>query len=160
MTFAPGAVRPGSKPIEYARQHLGHAEVTRNRSPLIDSWKARCRLDPTKPYAWCASFLCCMIEDAGYKWVKSASVKRMLDANTWALVDEPEYGDVLVHLNPDGTGHTAFFEQTLRDKIESLDGNSDPSGTREGKLVCMVVRPAVYWHYFMRPVPYEKPSVA
>ena len=44
------------KALERAKRHVGHREVTPNRSPLIDEWVTRCGLDHTKGLPWCAAF--------------------------------------------------------------------------------------------------------
>lgn len=150
--FAPGGALPGDTPLAHAYRYLGVQEVSRNRGPLIDGWVARRGLDPAGKHPWCACFACAMIEDAGYDIRPSASVRRLVQLNPDRIVTDPQPGDLCIHLNADGTGHVAFFVRRLADgRIETLDGNSDNQGRREGTMVCIVARPAAYWQKFLRP---------
>lgn len=164
MTFGPGVPRPGATPLEHGFSYLGMQEDSRlgpNRGPLIDKWHRRMSIEPDPRknpnvpkggYPWCSSFACCMCEDGGRKLaVSSARVTTVWDGNQEYVVDEPEEGDLLVRLVP-GETHIAFYIRTLKPGIyETLDGNSNEAGSRDGKDVVRKTRPKKHWQGIIRP---------
>jgi hypothetical protein len=162
MNFGPGDIRPGMTPLEVAFTYLGVQETGSNRGPLIDGWHRRMRLEPDPAknpkvpatgYAWCASFACCCCEDGGRPLpYPSASVQRIWEMNQELVVVPPlEPGDLCLRLIQ-GQTHIAMFIQEMGwPKWETLDGNSNEAGSREGKDVVRKVRPASHWQGFLRP---------
>jgi hypothetical protein len=68
-------------------------------------------------------------------------------------VDDLQPGDLLIHLSDDGkTGHVGFYIRTLDgDRVESIDGNTNAAGSREGNRVAIKDRDRSYWHHVLRP---------
>lgn len=157
--FAPGALPPDATPLDHAYQHLGiREEGGRNRGPLIDEWVRRCGFAPEGAHPWCAAFASCMVEDADYGIASHASVRKLLEINNELEVGSPESGDLCIHLNANGTGHIGFFIMRLpgEGRIQTLDGNTNVHGSREGNAVAIVSRPVDYWTRFLRPRPLER----
>ncbi|HKZ87349.1 MAG TPA: TIGR02594 family protein [Anaerolineae bacterium] len=79
--------------------------------------------DSTTP--WCASFVCWVLEHAGYRSTRRANARSYLDYGE--AVDEPRYGDLVVlwRDEPKGTkGHVGFYGgRHGRDKLWIWGGN-------------------------------------
>lgn len=162
MKFGPGDPRPGATPLEWAFRFLGvQEEGGPNRGPMIDLWLRRMSLEPDprknpvvpeKGYHWCAAFACCMCEDGGRRLiVPSARVRTVWEGNQDLAVDEPQEGDLVLRLVP-GETHIAFWIREVKAGIwETLDGNSNEAGSREGKSVVRKTRPKLFWQGIIRP---------
>src|SRR5688572_14114768 len=68
----PTPMRTRTQIVERARIHVGHREVSPNRSPLIDAWLRRCGLGPG--YPWCAAFASWCVEEGRFSRVDDDAV--------------------------------------------------------------------------------------
>lgn len=111
--------------VERARRHVGHREVTPNRSPLIDEWIALCGLnpaDPRGPYSWCAAFASWCI---GEKQPGALKLGRMFPETT-----SPIPGDLMFFPTDDrGSGHVGIVVEPPFDatdpEVLCVEGNSN-----------------------------------
>lgn len=91
-------------------------------------------------YAWCAAFVYHVLTAAKYP-TASLPAKRKAAAvvhwHRWAaehdlLTDEPRRGDLFLWLNGDGTGHIGFVSKPFAKEFQTIEGNSNKAGSREG----------------------------
>jgi hypothetical protein len=158
--FAPGDVIPTATPLDVAHAYLGVQETSRNRGPLIDEWVRFVGLEPDGEHPWCAAFASWVCWKGNRPVVKGASVRKLLMRNGDIEVSEPMPGDLCIHLGAEGKGHVGFFIRRLFDagRIETIDGNTNEKGSREGNAVAIVDRPIDYWHRFLRPTVRNGPT--
>jgi hypothetical protein len=112
-----------------ARQHVGHREVTPNRSPLIDGWLRRCGV-PTG-LAWCAAFASWCIERRG---LPTPTVNGVVVACAGALTlgrmfpetRNPQLGDLMwFATDGKGAGHIGIVVAAIGlDDVVCVEGNS------------------------------------
>ena len=154
--FAPGGAGHDATPLDVAYRYLGVQEEggKPNRGRMIDVWLRFCYIDPEKgSFPWCAAFVswCCHV--GNHTIHKSPSVQRLFDANYKLEVPiaELEPGDVVFHFDKGGN-HVGFFVRHLGDgKVQTIDGNTNDLGSREGNAVGTPYRPLSYWHRAIRP---------
>jgi uncharacterized protein (TIGR02594 family) len=115
--------------VERARRHVGHREVTPNRSPLIDEWIRRCKLDPAGAYPWCAAFASWCIEDraerklGGTLPVAEAGALRL--GRSFPATTEPQPGDLMYFPTDDkGAGHIGIVVGVDPEEVLCIEGNS------------------------------------
>jgi hypothetical protein len=164
--FGPGDIHEGSTPLECAYRYLGVQESGGpNRGPLIDQWLRRVKLEPDPAkndkapkggYPWCSAFACAMCHDGGRPLPSpSASVARLWERNGDALavgLNDLQSGDLVLRLTP-GETHVAFYVRRPRPgRIETLDGNSNESGSRDGRDVVIKERSEDFWQAALRPI--------
>jgi uncharacterized protein (TIGR02594 family) len=155
--FGPGGIHAGSTPLEVALTQLGVRETAPNRGPQVDEYLRGVGLEPTAgSYPWCVAFVRWCCSRTGIWLPRTAGVKRLweMGKESGLRVSEPEPGDIAIHLRPDGLGHCGFFMQMAEDDdwIETIDGNTNAEGSREGDRVAIKQRPAAYWNMgFLRP---------
>lgn len=105
--------------IARAIEHLGHTEVTSNRSTLIDGWIAACGLDPAKGYPWCAAFAswCLGLEHP------CAGAIRL--GHTYPSTRQPKPGDLMFFATDEhGAGHVGIVVATTEEQALCIEGNS------------------------------------
>lgn len=138
------------KLVELAKKEIGVEEIDgTNCGPRVNEYKAATWLDPTKPWPWCAAFICWLVregikatglkETAGFRRPETAgawdfenwSLKQ--DNSTWTKKPHKgdiEPGDIVIftfsHIglaigSPDKNGY-----------VETVEGNTDSAGSREG----------------------------
>lgn len=156
IKFGPGDTNPGSTILDVAFKYLGVQETPGkpNRGPKIDGWLRFVGLVPEgNAYAWCCAFAVSVVFESGHSCKKTASVKNFCELNKHLKVDVPQPGDLCARINENGTGHIAFFVRNLDgDYVESVDGNTNDAGSREGNQVAIKDRPRAYWNAgFYRP---------
>jgi hypothetical protein len=116
--------------VARSKQHLGHREVTSNRSPLIDEWIRRCGLAPEKAYAWCAAFASwCVDQYLERKLGTARDVKQAGALNLGRMFPEtrtPQPGDVCYFAtDAKGAGHVGIVEAGDELHVLVNEGNSD-----------------------------------
>lgn len=155
-TLSPGEPGPGSTPLEWAFSQLGVKEQgAPNRGPQVDKYLRSAGLDPdngpASGWPWCAAFVRWCHQQAGVESPKTASVRRLADLGNNSRVMSPRAGDVFVHVNADGTGHCGFVVRELRNgDLETIEGNTNGLGSREGNMVAIRQRHRDYCHGFLR----------
>lgn len=106
--------------VTRARQHVGHREVTSNRSPLIDGWIQRCGLDPRGAFAWCAAFASwCLLPTPG-----CAGAVRL--GQMFPATRNPQPGDLMwFRTDAKGAGHIGIVISGNAAHVLCIEGNSD-----------------------------------
>jgi hypothetical protein len=152
--FGPGDIHAGMTPLEVALTQLAVRETAPNRGPQVDVYLHSVGIDPSAgSYPWCVAFVRWCCSRVGIWLPRTASVKRLWEMGEDLRVDSPQPGDVGIHLRADGLGHCGFFMRWVDENyIETVDGNTNSEGSREGDRVAMKIRPASYWNTgWLRP---------
>lgn len=123
-----GELIPRAEIVGRALEHLGHREVSPNRSPLIDGWIRRCGLDPEGEYPWCAAFASWCIEarlapDGGVQRVAWAGALKLL--SLFPATRSPRPGDIMGFATGHGSGHVGIVEDADSVRGLIIEGNSD-----------------------------------
>jgi hypothetical protein len=125
--------------LEHAASKVGVAELPPhlNRGPEVDAWNKRVGNDQAAP--WCAAFAWCMGADeleADWPVVKTGSCQAIY---TWAkkeklLRDEPEPGDLFLMYHPELSryAHVGYVRTVRSDELDTVEGNTNTNGSREG----------------------------
>jgi hypothetical protein len=155
VIFGPGDIHDEMTPLEVAHAFLGVVETTGpNRGPWIDRWLRYCGLEPDPAknpkvprggYPWCAAFVswCCWRGGRPLP-SPSAGVLKLWQAHASLAVKEPKMGDLLLRLEP-GQTHIGMFIRDLGGRWESIEGNTNAGGSREGNAVEVKERPRSHW---------------
>lgn len=142
--------------LEIAEFRLGIKEVMRNRGPEIDEWLRRVGLDPLRhEYPWCAAFLWCVVDDAASRLripnplPRGAKVMSMWRRSPSRLVSlMPRPGSAFFHAtrpnDPESSGHCGFVTGVTGTGIDTIEGNTNAEGSREGDRVARQTRPFAY----------------
>ena len=138
--------------LQSAAARLGTRETSRNSSRIIDIFLEFVGLGPG--YAWCAAFVYWCLIVAGvpaHLLPKKRASAAVVSWHRWAAANKlftttPERGDIMLWVNQDGiTGHMGFVtEANLDARVQSTDtieGNTNKEGGREGNVVARQVRP-------------------
>lgn len=96
-----------------------------------------------KGYAWCMAFVYwCVLQDFVANGLKTplkatGGVRdQWIYCKKWA-VKIPQAGDIFIIVYENGTGHAGFVEKILPDgMIQTIEGNTNDEGSREGYEVC------------------------
>lgn len=72
--------------------------------------------------AWCASFVCWVLERAGYKSTKSAWARDYLK---YGLESSPQYGCIVIFTRGTDSGHVGFYVKSDAEYIYVLGGNQN-----------------------------------
>jgi len=113
--------------VERARLHVGHREITPNRSPLIDAWLRRCGLGPG--YPWCAAFASWCVEEradrklGGTLPVAIAGAQNL--GKSFPPTTNPQPGDLMWFPLDKGTGHAAPVAAVRETEALCIEGNSN-----------------------------------
>lgn len=100
-----------------------------------------------KGYAWCMAFVYWCVLQACIRAGVKTQLKRtggVRDQYIYCkkiVVKEPKAGDIFIIVYPNGTGHAGFVEKVLPNgQIQTIEGNTNDDGSREGYEVCRRVR--------------------
>lgn len=149
---APGDIRPGASVLEIALTQLGVRETAPNRGPAVDLYLQAVGIDPTAgAFPWCYAFAFWCANRAGLWLPRTASVRAAWERGKAVRVPLGEFGDVAIRLNADGTGHCGIVMRRAATTIETVEGNTNQLGSREGTRVAIKTRPSAYWTGFLRP---------
>lgn len=123
-------------------------EVGRNGGLWVGRFLAAVGLGPG--YSWCAAFVYWTLVESGADRKKLPSPLNAARVAQWAawakqngrLTERPRRGDAFYWLNANGTGHTGLVRLAHEwpDHVETIEGNTDGSGSREGDGVYGRVR--------------------
>lgn len=131
--------------IDTARHNIGQREKGVNAGPFVARMLKAVGLSPG--YAWCAAFVRAMLNDAGLpnRGLQGRKAAAVIEWAKWAKAqnriipaDKVEPGDLFFWLNPNGTGHTGIVEHIEFDTklkrwvINTIEGNTNQAGSREG----------------------------
>ncbi len=124
--------------VTIAQTQIGVVEVplNSNAGPAVEKYLKSVGLG--KGYAWCMAFVYwCVKEAAGEVYVenplfKTAGVLAMWNNRKELRVSEPQPGDIFIIDFGKGLGHTGIVEKVEKDKIITIEGNTNIDGSREG----------------------------
>lgn len=135
---------------DIAKAEIGVEEIDgTNCGPRVNEYKAATWLDPEKGWPWCAAFVCWVVREAAkaanveftdtFKRPQTAGAwdmenwSRKQDRSTWTLKPhrgDIEAGDIVVF-----TFSHIGFALSSPDRngfVQTVEGNTDSSGSREG----------------------------
>jgi hypothetical protein len=132
--------------VAVARAHIGVREEGRNRGRMIDAYIRATGLDPEGEHPWCAAFcVYCLqqvrrITGCPRTWIRSA---RVIDHVQFArsckqLTSSDVEGLLVARMKP---SHMGIYIGGGR----TVEGNTDPSGSREGDGVYLRSRGIEWW---------------
>ncbi|MGV3613852.1 MAG: CHAP domain-containing protein [Fimbriimonas sp.] len=138
---------PPARALLLAAQYCDHYRVEEaprgsNRGPWVDKFLRRAQSVPGQP--WCAAFVYDCFRDAGMspRVAYPASVASWADyARRFGRVrEEPARGRLFYFTNRDGSGHMGFVVRVRGDSVETIEGNTNDMGLREGYRVARRMR--------------------
>ena len=121
---------------------VGVREATGNNDgPEVEKYLASTGLG--KGHPWCAAFVRWCLDSANIKssvtaWSPTAENKKHILYSARNLKEEPVAGDVVTfyYANLGRIGHTGFYHRRISNTVyESVEGNTDSGGSREGQGV-------------------------
>ena len=133
-----------------AKGEIGVEEIDgTNCGPRVNEYKAATNLDPKESWPWCAAFVCWAVREAmkaaGVK--ETATFKRPTTAGAWAFENwslaqdnstqtrKPTNGDIeagdIVIFTFSHIG-IALSAPNKNGEVETVEGNTDMMGSREG----------------------------
>jgi hypothetical protein len=95
------------------------------------------------PASWCMAFVYWCVRESG---APNPLVQTGGVLNQWNRINpkykfsEPMEGDIFIQDHGKGLGHTGFVTKVQGDKIFTIEGNTNDTGSREGYEVCRRVR--------------------
>jgi hypothetical protein len=103
----------------------------------------------TSPASWCMAYVYwCFNKAALDLKIPNPLIKTGGVLAHWNQVDKkyrvttsPEPGDIFIMDFSGGKGHTGIVESTTASHINTIEGNSNDEGSREGYEVCKRTRP-------------------
>lgn len=132
------------KSLEIAASQLGVQEIPKNSNAGADVEKYLKSVKLGKGYSWCMAFVYWCVNEAA----KSLNVTNPLVCtagvlNEWNKVavdhkftKNPQAGDIFIMDFGKGAGHTGFVTSVGNGRIQTIEGNSNDDGSREGYEVC------------------------
>lgn len=124
--------------LETAISQIGVVEVPKNSNagPAVEKYLKSVGLG--KGYAWCMAFIYWCTKEASLKecvenpLLKTGGVLAMYNAKKELRVSEPQPGDIFIMDFGKGQGHTGIVESVEKDKVFTIEGNTNNDGSREG----------------------------
>jgi hypothetical protein len=131
-----------------------------NRGPRVDEYLRNVGLEPTRgSYPWCAAFVyycftcaaralsrrnpCVKTAGCMEHWRRAPRHTRLPIAEVLAAPEVVPAGAVFVVDHGRGKGHTGLVERVAGGMVHTIEGNTDPGGSREGDGVYRRIRPVV-----------------
>lgn len=128
--------------LEIAKTQLGVQEIPRgsNAGPAVEKYLKSVGLG--KGYAWCEAFVYWCYSQASKELgvvnplKKTAGVLDQLNSSKKYVVKNPQKGDLFIMDFGGGQGHIGFVDESQLNIIQTVEGNSNSDGSREGYEVC------------------------
>ena len=128
--------------LNVAVYQLGNAEVPHgsNWGPAVEKYLKSVGI--TFPAPWCMAFVywcvneACKEMDLNNPLKKTGGVMLQWVGSKHLRVDKPMKGDIFIMDFGGGKGHTGFVTSVVGDRIQTVEGNSNDEGSREGFEVC------------------------
>jgi hypothetical protein len=136
--------------VRIAQAEIGVEEIDgTNCGPRVNEYKAATTLDPKQPWPWCAAFVCWVAREAmkAAQIQETATFRRPKTASAWGFeawslaqdkttsTKKPHAGDIrpgdIVVFTFSHIG-IAISEPDKKGFVETVEGNTDSSGSREG----------------------------
>lgn len=131
------------KHIETAISQIDKQEVPKGSNWGADVQGYLASVGINFPASWCMAFVYWCVVKSG---ITNPLIKTGGVLNQWNKIDakykktEPQPGDIFIQNHGKGLGHTGFVEKVQGDKIFTIEGNTNDTGSREGYEVCRRVR--------------------
>lgn len=130
------------KALEIAKTQLGVQEIPRgsNAGPAVEKYLKSVGLG--KGYAWCEAFVYWCYNEASKDLgvvnplKKTAGVLDQLNSSKKYVVKTPQKGDLFIMDFGKGQGHIGFVDESQLTTIQTVEGNSNDDGSRDGYEVC------------------------
>lgn len=129
--------------LNVAIYQIGNAEIPHgsNWGPHVEKYLKSVGI--TIPSPWCMAFVYWCVNEACKEMGKENPLEKTgLVMGQWVnskdlrIVDAPRKGDIFIMDFGKGKGHTGFVTGVVGDKINTVEGNSNDEGSREGYEVC------------------------
>lgn len=144
------------KHIDIAIGEIGKQEIPRGSNWGPDVQKYLIAVGINFPASWCMAFVywCCLHAGVSGKLVKTGGVLAQWNGDTGKGIEfeTPMAGDIFIMDFGHGLGHCGFVEKVQADKIFTIEGNTNDTGSREGYEVCRRVREIASCKGFIRIV--------
>jgi hypothetical protein len=130
------------KALEIAMGEIGNQEIPKNSNngPHVKKYLASVGLQP--PQFWCMAFVMWCLMQAVDKMAIRLSIKKtggVMDFYNWVKKTHPEWifhtpmaGDIFIMDFGSGKGHTGFVLKGFDLTCETIEGNSNDEGSRNG----------------------------
>ena len=146
-----------SETIAIAATQLGVEEIPRGSNAGEDVEKYLKSVGLGKGNAWCMAFVYWCTQQASAKTgianplKKTAGVMAQWNERPALRKSAPQAGDVFILDHGAGKGHTGFVEKVLANgTFQTIEGNTNDEGSREGYEVCRRVRKTISCKGFLR----------
>jgi hypothetical protein len=134
--------------LEVATRQIGVQEIPKgsNAGPEVEIYLKSVGL--TKGYSWCMAFVYWCVSTSSTTssttrnpLKKTAGVLDQWNSKPELRITTPVPGSVFIMDFGKGQGHTGFVEKILPGgKIQTIEGNTNDDGSREGYKVCRRTR--------------------
>jgi hypothetical protein len=129
--------------LSVARSQLGCCEEPKNSNRGKDIEKYLRSVGLGGGYSWCMAFVkwcmdqACMQAGRKNPMVITGSVLKQWDhINNQCKFSTPQPGDIFIMDFGGGIGHTGIVENVQQPWLNTIDGNSNDEGSRDGYEVC------------------------
>lgn len=129
--------------IQVAVAEIGKQEIPKGSNWGTDVKKYLNSVGINFPASWCMAFVyyCCKTANPLTKLPKSGGVLAVWNkADKSIKFTKPVAGDVFIMDFGKGLGHTGFVESVNGEFINTIEGNTNDEGSREGYEVCRRAR--------------------
>lgn len=145
-----------AKALEVAITQLGQEEKPKgsNWGHPVQDYLESVGID--FPASWCMSFVYWCFNEASKQLstfnplIKTGGVLRAYNGATSHHTIHPQPGDIFIIDFGHGLGHTGIIESIEDNNVNTIEGNTNDSGTREGFEVCRRVRSISKMKGFLR----------
>lgn len=139
------ATEPSSKVLniramEIAESQIGVREATgKNDGPQVEAYLKSVGLG--KGFSWCAAFLYWCFQKAATDLktanplVKTGGVLAHYNQSKATKVTKPQPGDIFIMDFGGGAGHTGIVKAVRGTAVDTIEGNTNDQGSREGQGV-------------------------
>jgi hypothetical protein len=141
-------------------KEIGVREATnKNDGPRVETYLRSTGLG--KGYSWCAAFVHFIFNECGVKnaitaWSPTAYNPKNIVYEKGVLHKEPLAADVfqIYSVSMKRVCHTGFVNRRLNSRmVETVEGNTNPAGSREGGGVYKLIRSIKSLHRISRFIP-------
>lgn len=136
----------GLKALKIAQTQIGQKE-----NPLGSNWGVPVKnylasVGLNFPAAWCMAFVYWCFDQVSKPnnpLIKSGGVLHCWNKadKKYRVVGEPQKGDIFIMDYGKGLGHTGIVLDIKDNLIHTIEGNTNDTGSREGIMVCVKIRP-------------------
>ena len=132
-----------SRTLSIAKSQLNFGEIPKGSNWGVHVQKYLESVGINFPASWCMAFVYwCTNQGCKEMGIVNPLVKTGGVLNQWNKVNkamkfkEPKVGDIFIMDFGGGKGHTGFVTSVKDGRIQTIEGNSNDEGSREGFEVC------------------------